>query len=90
MPTDLNSLFGLIFPFLIVIVVFWLLIWRPQSQEQKKRKAMLEAVKKGDEIVTVGGIHGTVIVAKKDTLIVKIAEKVEIEIDRAGIGSVRG
>ncbi len=86
---DLNQLFALIFPFLIVFAVFWLLIWRPQSVEQKKRKAMLEAVKKGDEVVTVGGIHGTVVVAKKDSVILKIAEKVEVEVERSGIGSVR-
>lgn len=89
MPTDLNSLFGLALPFLIVIVVFWLLIWRPQANEQKKRKAMLAAVKKGDEVITVGGIHGTVVVTKADTVIVKIAEKVEVEIERSGVGSIR-
>lgn len=86
--SNLNQLLGLVFPFLIVLVVFWLLIWRPQSIEQKKRKAMLDAVKKGDEIITVGGIHGTVVVTKKDSVIVKIADKVEIELERSGIGSV--
>lgn len=86
---DLNQLLALIFPFLIVFVVFWLLIWRPQSVEQKKRKAMLAAVKKGDQVVTVGGIRGTVVVTKKDSVIVKIAEKVEVEVERSGIGSIR-
>jgi preprotein translocase subunit YajC len=87
---DINQLFGLLFPFIIVFAVFYFLIWRPQSQEQKKRKAMLEALKKGDEVVTAGGIHGTIVVVKKDSLIVKIADKVEVEIDRTGIGFVRG
>ncbi len=87
--TSLSQLVTLLFPFIIVIAVFYFLIWRPQANEQKKRKAMLEAIKKGDEIVTVGGIHGTVVVTKKDTLIVKIADKVEIEIERSGVGSVR-
>lgn len=86
---DLNQLLGLLFPFIIVFVVFWLLIWRPQSVEQKKRKAMLAAVKKGDEVITVGGIHGSVVVAKKDSLIIKIAEKTEVEIERSGIASVK-
>lgn len=90
MPTDLNQILSLLFPFLIVIAVFYFLIWRPQSNEQKKRKAMLEAVKKGDEIVTVGGIHGAVVVVKKDSYIIRIGEKTEVEIDRSGIGSVRG
>ncbi|RJQ08734.1 MAG: preprotein translocase subunit YajC [Bacillota bacterium] len=66
-----------------------MLIWRPQSIEQKKRKAMLEALKRGDRVVTVGGIHGTIVVTKKDSVVLQIAEKVEIEVDRSGIGSVR-
>jgi len=87
---DINQLFGLLFPFIIVFAVFYFLIWRPQSLEQKKRKAMLEALKKGEAIVTTGGIHGTIVVVKKDSLIVKIADKVEVEIDRTGVGFVRG
>jgi preprotein translocase subunit YajC len=90
LPTDLSQIFSLVLPFFIVIAVFYFLIWRPQAAEQKKRKAMLEALKKGDEIVTAGGIHGTIVVVKKDTLIIKIGEKTEIEIDRSGIGGVRG
>ena len=86
---DINQLFGLLFPFVIVFAVFYFLIWRPQSLEQKKRKAMLEALKKGEAIVTTGGIHGTIVVVKKDSLIVKIADKVEVEIDRTGVGFVR-
>jgi len=87
---DINQLFGLLFPFIILFAVFYFLIWRPQSLEQKKRKAMLEALKKGEAIVTTGGIHGTIVVVKKDSLIVKIADKVEVEIDRTGVGFVRG
>jgi len=89
LPTDLNQLFTLAFPFLIVIVVFYFLIWRPQSQEQKKRKAMLDNLKKGDKVVTVGGIHGTITLIKKDFIVVKISDKVEIEMDRAGVASVQ-
>lgn len=90
MQPSLNQLIGMLFPFVILIAVFYFLIWRPQSIEQKKRKQMLESIKKGDHVVTVGGIHGTVVVVKKETLIVRIAEKVEVEIDRNGIGHVRG
>lgn len=85
---DLNSILGAVLPFVIIIAVFWFLFWRPQANEQKKRKQMLAAIKKGDNIITVGGIHGQVVVAKSDTLIVKIADKVEVEIERSGVGSV--
>lgn len=87
--SDVNQIVGAFLPLIILIVIFYFLLWRPQAQEQKKRKAMLESLKKGDEIVTVGGIHGTITALKKDTVIVKIADKVEIELDRSGVGSVR-
>ncbi|HCW51125.1 MAG TPA: preprotein translocase subunit YajC [Clostridiales bacterium] len=89
MSTDLSQLFGLAFPFIIIFVVFYLLIWRPQSIEQKKRKEMLDNLKKGDKVVTVGGIRGVITLVKKEFIVVKIADKVEIEMDRSGIASVR-
>lgn len=88
--TNINQLAGLLLPIVAFMAIFYFLIWRPQSQEQKKRKQMLDSLKKGDEVVTAGGIHGTIVVVKKDSLIVKIADKVEVEIDRSGIGYVKG
>lgn len=83
-----NELLALAFPFLVVIAVFYFLIWRPQAAEQKRRRAMLEALKKGDHVITAGGIHGTITLVKKDVLVVKIAEKVEVQMERSGISSV--
>lgn len=86
---NVNELFALAFPFLIVIVVFYFLIWRPQSVEQKRRREMLDNLKKGDKVVTVGGIRGTITLVKKEFLVVQIADRVEVEMERAGIASVR-
>jgi preprotein translocase subunit YajC len=76
-------------PFIIMIVIFYFLFYRPQKKEQKKRSDMLGSLKKGDRIVTIGGIHGTVTGFSDDTVTLKIAEKVEIDINRSAVGSVK-
>lgn len=76
------------FPFLLMAVIFYFMLYRPQKQQQKKRDAMLEALKKGDRIVTIGGIHGTITAFSGDTVTIKIAEKVEIDVNRSAVGQV--
>lgn len=79
---------GLIMPFLVVGVLFYFMILRPQQKQQKERKAMLDALKKGDKIVTVGGIHGELMSLKEDFVTVKISDKVEIKVARSGISNI--
>ena len=70
---------------LLIFAVMYFLIFRPQARKQKQQKLMLENVKKGDKIITTGGIHGTVVGVKDKTLLVKIAENVKIELNRSSI-----
>jgi len=82
-PVMMNFLFiGL------MIVIFYMLIWRPNSQRQKKHKQMLETLKKGDRIVTNGGLFATVLNVKEDRLVCTIAEGVKVEISRSAVGGV--
>ncbi len=83
-----GGLFGLLMPFLIVGVLFYFMIMRPQQKQQKERKAMLDALKKGDHIVTAGGIYGELMALKEDYVTVKVADKVEIKVARSGISHV--
>lgn len=76
-------------PFIIMIVIFYFLFYRPQKKEQQKRADLLNSLKKGDRIVTIGGIHGTITGFSDETVTVRIAEKVEIDINRAAVGSVK-
>lgn len=76
-------------PFVIMIVIFYFLFYRPQKNEQKKRANMLGALKKGDRVVTIGGMHGTITAFSDDTVTVKVAEKVEIDFNRSAIGSIK-
>jgi preprotein translocase subunit YajC len=77
-------------PFILIIVIFYFLLIRPQSKRQKTLQRMLESVKKGDEIVTTGGIHGKVLGVKegKNLLIVEIDDNVKIELDRGSVGRI--
>lgn len=83
-----GGVLGLFLPVLIVGVLFYFMIIRPQQKQQKERKAMLDALKKGDRIVTVGGIYGEIAALKEDYVTLKVADKVEIKVSRSGIGHV--
>ncbi len=75
-------------PFILIIVVFYFFMIRPQKKKQQEREKMIAAVGKGDKIVTVGGLHGTVQMTKEKTVVVKIADNVKVEIERSAVASV--
>lgn len=81
---------SLILILVVPFVIFYLLLWRPQQQQQRRREQMLRALKKGDRVVTVGGIHGEITAIKDDTLTVRIADKVEVRMNRSGVSYVKG
>ena len=68
-----------------VILIFYFILIRPQRREQKKHKAMIAALAKGDEVVTTGGIIGTVIRAEEDRLIIRTAGDTKITVERVRI-----
>lgn len=78
----------LLMPFLVMILVFYFILWRPQQAQQKKRQEMLGSLKKGDKVLTVGGVYGEITALKDDHVTLKIADKVEIKVSRSGIGSL--
>ena len=76
-------------PFVLIMGVFYFLIIMPQQSQQKKHRQMLSALKKNDEVVTAGGIHGTIVNVKDKTFILRIDENVKVEIDKAAVASVK-
>lgn len=72
-------------PFLLIIVVFYFFMIRPQMKRQKELRKYRESLKKGDKIVTTGGIYGKVSEIKEDRVIVEIAEGVRITIDKVAV-----
>ncbi|MBI3611160.1 MAG: preprotein translocase subunit YajC [Nitrospirae bacterium] len=69
-------------PFALIFVIFYFLLILPQQRKQKKHRAMLEALKKGDRILTTGGIMGTVAALNKDVVTVQVADNVRIKVRR--------
>ena len=77
-------------PLILIVLVMYMFILRPQARKQKERQKMLDTVKKGDEIVTVGGVHGKVVGTKNEEkiLIVKVDDNVKLEVDRTAVSSI--
>ncbi len=86
----MTGLVSSLLPFLLIILVFYFLILRPQQKRQKERQKLLESVKKGDRIVTSGGIHGTVEGIEDKIVLVKIAENTKVKVDRTAISTIIG
>ena len=71
-----------------IIAIFYFMIIRPQQKREKERQGMLSALKKGDKVVTGGGIHGTVMGLEEKTVLVQVADNVKIKVERGSITSV--
>ncbi len=74
----------------VIAIVFWLVILRPQKREKEKRQEVLDAVKKGDKVITIGGIHGWVTDVDKagQIVTVRVDTKTEMKFNRSAISTV--
>ena len=83
---------GLVFmvQMVLIFVIFYFLLIRPQSKERQRHEAMLKALKKGDEIVTNGGIIGKVIHVEETRLTIRTGENTRLTVDRGRIAQVMG
>lgn len=81
---------GIIFgaQMLLIFVIFYFLLIRPQTKERQRHDAMLKGIKKGDEVVTNGGIIGTVVHAEPDRLTVRTGENTRLTVDRGRVAQV--
>lgn len=79
---------GMFVPLIILVAIFYFMIIRPQQRKDKERKAMIERIKSGDRIMFSGGILGTVSNVKESTLMVKVSDKVKVEVARAAVSKV--
>jgi preprotein translocase subunit YajC len=75
-------------PFIAIIAIFYFLIIRPQNKKQKETQRMLGALKKGDRVVTIGGIHGVIQTVREHSVILKVDDNVKLEFNRSAISSV--
>ena len=79
------GLLASLLPLIILFVIFYFLVILPQQRQAKKHKEMVESLKKGDKIVTTGGIIGEVVRNEPDNLVVRISKDVEVRIDKSAV-----
>ena len=87
-----GSMMGKWLPIIAIFAIMYFLIFRPQAKKQKEQRLMIDSLKKGDKVITVGGIYGLIVGVKEKegTIIVKIAENTKIELARASVAKVIG
>jgi len=83
------GLIGLL-PFVLLFVIFYYVMIRPQMRRQKEQARLVSSLKTGDHVVTASGIHGMISNVKDRTVIVKIADNVKIEMEKSAITTVAG
>ena len=66
----------------LMVLVLWLFMWRPESKRRKQMQAFREGLKKGDKVITAGGIYGTVKEIKETTLLIEVDGNVTLRIDK--------
>jgi len=77
------------FPLIFIVIIFYFLLIRPQQKRAKETKQMLDNLKKGDKIITSGGIYGLIEGLNEKTITIKIAENVKIKALRSSVTAVR-
>jgi preprotein translocase subunit YajC len=82
------NIFVSMMPLIFIFVIFYFLLIRPQQKKAKQHTKLIESIKTGDQVVTNAGIHGVVANVKDKTLIIKIADNVKVEFDRAAVAAV--
>ena len=89
-PQQSPNLFATLLPLLLIVVVMYFLMIRPQQKRQKQHQALVNALKTGDEVVTTGGLYGTVagVDDRKNIIYLKIAQDVKVKVERHSVARV--
>lgn len=83
------SLLASLLPLVLIIVVFYFLLIRPQQKRAKEHRMMLENLKRGDKVITVGGLYGVVDSVNPNTVVLKVAENVKLKFSKQSIAALR-
>ncbi len=85
--SNTSPLFQLV-PFLLMFLVFYLLVIKPQKKEREELRKKINALKKNDPVITAGGLHGTVVNIKEKTIILRVDDNVKLEFDKEAITKI--
>jgi len=76
-------------PVVLIFIVFYFLLIRPQKKTQDEHKKMVAGLKKNDEVITAGGIHGTIMNVKDTTVTLKVDDNVKVEVQKSSIMTMK-
>ena len=85
-----GSPLSMLLPFVLIFAVFYFIVIMPAKKQQKKKDAMIAGLKKGDRVVTGGGIYGTVATVEDQSLLLKVAENTKIRISKTAVAGLVG
>ena len=85
---EMTAMFANFAPIILMVLIFYFLLYRPQKRAHDERNKMLDALKVGNRVITLGGIYGTIVNLTDEIVTVKIADKVEVEVSRNAINGV--
>lgn len=85
-----GQFYGVLVVWVLFFIFMYVFLIRPQRQQQRKRTEMLAKVKKGDRVVTMGGLYANIVEAADDTLTLELAPNVRVKAERSAVARVRG
>lgn len=83
-----SSMFSTLIFFALIFVIFYFMILRPQQKRAKERQKLLDSLKKGDKIVTSGGLHGKIVNVDEKTILVDVGDNLKLKFDRSAVNVV--
>ena len=84
---DTMAMINAVLLFFLMGGIFYFMLWKPQKKQQQERQTLLNSLKKGDKIITIGGIYGTITDLSEKTVKVEIAEGVEVTMVRSAVSN---
>ncbi|MBO94397.1 MAG: preprotein translocase subunit YajC [Opitutales bacterium] len=83
-----TSVFSGMLPFILIFAAMWFLLIAPQRKKQKRHDKMVQEMQPGAQVITIGGLHGTITSIKDDRFVLKIGDNVKVEVTKASIANV--
>lgn len=89
MQSDAMGMINAIMPMVVMGAIFYFMLWRPQKQQQNKRQQMLDALKVGDKVITIGGMLGEITAINDSKITLKLAKDIEIDFLRTAVSHLQ-
>ncbi|MGO9482557.1 MAG: preprotein translocase subunit YajC [Candidatus Kryptoniota bacterium] len=83
-----GSMVSTLVMFAAIIAIFYFMIIRPQGKRQKDRQRMLEAMRKGDKVVTSGGMHGKIVAMEDKTVLLEISDNIKVKVEKSAVTTI--